>query len=303
MKAFSSTLSVLLFFIVIFSLSSVLSSKAIDSLDIVIRNSILDKVYHAYISIEYGVERILEEESSYGGVKINIQEGSTFNYVILNETIPTEDSNGFKIDMERFKDFTQSKLNETTLAIDLNFTELEKCLPLTISPYNISYTHPDRPAGGVKCLPNQQEEIQIIPTGSGIYINDYNIVIEVNSSIGEAGGSRNSARCRRDATLIWNITIIGTNTAYNEVDKIKPTENCIFNIKDLLDNKILDIRNDATSVLSVLVQPGYKVNSSIALNLTDIPGKTWIGLPPQAIKVKETLYQIEKNDTIYIYGE
>lgn len=303
MKGFVSTLTILLLFFAIFSLASTFSTKSTEYLDIPIRSLISDKVYNKFISIVYGVERILEEESSYGGLIIKIHENN-FSYVTLNETIPTQNNNTFKTDMERFRNFTETKFGETNLVVDLNFTEIENCLPLNILPYNISYTHPDRPTDGPKCLANQQEEIKVLPDKSWNYVNSYTMIFEVNSSIGEAGGSRNSMACKTNATLTWNITVIGNNTAYNEIAKINPSSSpCSFIMKDLADNKIIDIRNEANSTLNILLQPGFIANSSLTLNLTDIAGKITVGLSPQAIKVKETLYQIEKNDTVYISGD
>ena len=91
---------------------------------------------------------------------------------------------------------------------------------------------------------------------------------------------------------------------------IDSTRMCKFTADDL-DCKggsgFVKITHNPTSsvadrgVLQFDVQQNCNATSQISLNLTDIPGKLAIGLPPDIIQVKEVLYEIEKNDTIYIY--
>ncbi len=305
MKSLVSTLSILLIFLVVFSLSSVFSTKSSDFSDIIIKNSILDRIYNKFISIEYGIERILEEEFNFGGVNVTIDE-DTFNYVTFEEFLPRQDSSLFSNDLKGFENFITTKFNETNLVINLNLTLIEDCLPLTISPYGISYIHPLKsPKAG--CLNEEQtnQRLKIDTGNSWMYVNGYILEFVVNSSIDpDSAVFAPSADCT-GGNLTWSIRVTGNNTVYGPITRqIDLDGNCNFRISDASSpaKRIVETDNDPNSILNVIVQPGFSVNSSITLNLTDTPGKVGVGLPPQSIKVKETLYQIEKNDTIYIFG-
>lgn len=300
MKGFVSTLAVLLIFLVVFSLASIFSTKSSEFSTIPTRNLILDKVYNKFIAIEYGIQRILEEESGFGGINVTIIENK-FNLVKFEEVLPTNTTN-FKEDMNRFENFTESKLNETNLIVDLNLTSLKNCLPLTVIPYNATYSHPDRP----DCLQGQ-EELKIDPNPSLNFLNAYTTVFKlVNASL-TSDPSFGGPGCK-DGNLLWNVTVIGDNSTFGPVIKnVQPNKMCKLNVTATCNPTAFkaSIRegNIPDGTMVVEVQPGCTIISKITLNLTDINGKVRVGFPPQAIKVKETLYQIEKNDTIYIFGD
>ena len=222
-----------------------------------------------------------------------------FNLGSLTETLPSDVSD-FKTDMERFKTFVETKTNETNFAVDLNFSLIEDCLPLTVLPYDISYNHPDRS----KCLQGQQD-LRIVPSSNWSLVNGYSMVFVVNSSIESGSSVWSPSKDCSGGDLIWGITVIGTNGQYGpDLRKIKSDGKCIFRISDKSkpSNKILQVENDANNILNIIVQPNFKINSTLTLNLTKISGDIKVGLPSKTIKIKETLYLIEKNDTVNIYG-
>lgn len=299
MKGFVSTLSILLFFLVIFSLASIISIKGTEFSDIATRNLILDRTYNKFISIEYGIERILEEELNLANLSFSIVENK-FNLVAFNQTLPFF-AGDFREDIKRFENFSETKMSEINLIVDLDFDKLNECGQLTIIPYNISYGTLD---GSVCGFGTGQRDLKIDPRNSWTFVNSYKMIFKVNASLGEAGGSWKSAACKKDGTLLWNITVVGNDSTYGpQTGLIKPSANCNFNIENSVGSRILQASNEGNSVLTITINPGFSVSTSVTLNLTDTPGKVRIGLPPQSIKVKETLYQIEKNDTVYISGE
>ena len=298
MKGIFSSLIVLLIFITSLFLASAFSTKTSQYTEIVNSNNILDRVYNKFSAIEYGIKRILEEGSSFGGIKVAVKEGA-FNLVSLTEILPS-DVSSFKTDMGNFKTFVETKANETNFVIDLNFSLIEDCLPLTILPYDISYNHPDRS----KCLQGQQD-LRIIPGNNWSLVNGYSMVFVVNSSMDSGSSVWSPSKDCSNGDLIWNITVIGTNGQYGpDLRKIKSDGKCIFRVSDKSkpSNKILQVENDPNNVLNVIVQPNFKITSTLTLNLTKISGGIKVGLPSNAIKIKETLYNIEKNDTVNIYG-
>ena len=109
MKGIFSSLIVLLIFITSLFLAFVFSTKTSQYAEIVSSNNILDRVYNKFSAVEYGIKKILEEESGFGGIKVAVKEDA-FNLVSLTETLPSDVSD-FKTDMERFKTFVETKSN------------------------------------------------------------------------------------------------------------------------------------------------------------------------------------------------
>ena len=116
MKGFVSTLSILLFFLVIFSLASIVSIKGTEFSDIATRNVILDRTYNKFISIEHGIEKIIEEELNLANLSFSINENK-FNLVTFNQTLPFF-AGDFREDIRRLENFTETKLDETNFVID-----------------------------------------------------------------------------------------------------------------------------------------------------------------------------------------
>jgi len=307
MKGFVSTLAILLIFLVVFFLASNFSAKTSEFLDITIKNLILDKVYNTFASIEYGVQLILAEEANIGGVNVTIEENN-FNIVNFSEILPRRPTvSDFSKDLDRFEKFAETKLNETNLVVDLNFTDL-KCLPLVISPYNISYTHIP-----TDCMQAPaQTEVVIDPQNSWQYLNSYTTLFKPNGQVAAADITGWSGPGCNKGTLRLGIAVIGTDTTLGPYSTTTLYDKmCKFNIDNMacpggfgfihvIHNQ--NSKEEDRGVLSIEVHPNCNINSIVSLNLTDIPGKVKVSFPPQSIKVKETLYQIEKNDTVYIFG-
>jgi hypothetical protein len=296
MKGFVSSLIILLIFLTVLSLSAVFSTKFLDYRDVINRNSILDRVYYKFDSINYAVLRILYEELGIDKLEITIKE-DTLNYVTFKQIVPL-DLSEYKSDLDNFEKFAEQKMNETNLAVDLNLTGVKNIFPLLILPYGTTYGEIIRPFG--------QREIRIDPNGGLTYLNGYTMVFEVMD--GDFTDVSWHPSCKpKDKNIMWNITMKGKNGVYTEVRYIGTTEaQCKFTVKTVCpgNNGFIEVRNAEYQEggLTVRVQQQCSVLSSIALNFTDIPGKVRVVfVAPQSIKIKETLYQIEKNDTIYIY--
>jgi hypothetical protein len=251
--------------------------------------------------------RILEE-ITIGGINITIEEND-FNIITFEEVLPRRNASDFQEDLDKFERFARNYMNETNLAVDLNFTGL-KCLSFTISPYNITYTHlPD----GSECEKvSAQTEIVIDPQESWKYLNSYTLVFKPDGNIADASITGWGGPGCDKGNLGLNVTVIGNDTTYGpSVTSTRFDKMCRINI-DQIDCPdglgfihVIHNQNSKSAdngTLSIQVQPNCNVTSIISLNLTDIPGKVRVDLAPQSIKVRETLYQIEKNDTVYIYG-
>ena len=310
MKGIISTLAILLIFLVVFALSSTFSTKTSELFDTTIKNLVLDRVYNKFISIEYALERILSEEARIGGINVTIEENQ---FVIVNftEILPRIPSTSdFSKDLDKFEKFAETKLSETNLIVDLDFTDL-KCLPIVISPYNISYTH--LPATNCQQAP-AQTQVAVDPQASWQYVNSYTFVFKPDGDIAGASVTGWSGPgCDKPTGLGLDITIIGNDITYGpNSTKTDYAKFCRFNIDNIacpaglgfihvIHNQNSD--TDDKGVIDVQVHPNCNITSTISLNLTNIPSKTSVSLPSQTIKVKETLYQIERNDTIRIVGD
>jgi len=290
MKGIVSSLIIFLSFITIFSFVYMVSTKNLEMQDVATTNLILDKVYYKFNSIEFAVVRTLQEAFGYNGMNITLVEDG-FNLITLTENLP-QDMTTFNGEMDKLENFAESKANETNMVISLDFQTIKDWMPLYIFPYNISYIHPNGFG---------QRDLKVLPGNSWSYLNGYIMNLTVNSTLGSDGGSWNSAACKNNGDLTWNITVVGIGSTYNKTNVIKRSANCNFNINTPGGSRILQVSNEDNSILTITVNPGFNITSTITLNLTDIPGKVRLCLAPQSIKVKETLYEIEKNDTVCMY--
>ncbi len=290
MKGILSSLIVFLIFSAVLSMAYMLSTKNLESQENLARSIILDRVYYKFNSMEFAVVRVLQEVLGFKGLNITIMEDG-FNLVTLTETLPQNVAT-FGNEMNKLENFGENKANETNMVVGLDFQTIKDWMPLYILPYNISYLHPNGFG---------QRDLRITPGNSWSYVNSYTMVFVVNSTLGNDGGSWNSAACKKDADLVWNITVIGTGSTYKKTNNVKRSSNCNFNIENPSGGRILQVSNEDNSVLTVTINPGFEVTSTITINLTDTTGKIRVCLAPQSIKVKETLYQIDKNDTVCMY--
>ncbi len=306
MKGIVFTLSTIFLVSAILILSTIYTNLTPSFSSIYTSDSIQDKVYYKFKAIERAVIKMLPQASSSGGINITIEEDG-FNIITLSEVLPriTDDSE-FNEDLDNFEKFAESKFNETNLVVDLFFEDI-KCLPLAIQPYNISYTH--QPATDCESGPDQTEVI-IDPQDSWQYLNNYTFIFEPDGDISEATITGWTGPGCDEPNLGLNITIIGNDMTYGpnftttEFDRM-----CRFNINDIdCDAGLgfikvrhnLNSRDDEKGVINIEVHPNCNVTSTVTLNLTDISGKVDVNLPEQSIKIKDTVFNFEKNDTVII---
>lgn len=305
MRGMSSSIIAFLFFVSLISLGFVISEKNAEYADVVNLHIVSSRVFEKYASIENAILDILNKELSFGAFSVKVFEGTQFNIVKINVTLPSEAAN-FKNDLDNFETFAETKFNETNMVVELNTSEIQNCFPLSINPYNITFGTIEQ--GGQCGFGSGQRDFKVTPNGnSQQFLNSYEFKIVVNSSlnIGNAGFSPSSA-CN-GGTLNWTVTIIGSPQTFGpETRMIDSGGKCTFSINAAGGGgRILKINNkpgnnDPDKAMILTLQPGFKADSEITLNLTDIPGRITVGLPPQAIKVRETLFQVERNDTITI---
>lgn len=308
MKGVVSTLIIMLIFITSLLLAINFSSKTLELDDIVIRNIVLDKVYNTFISIEHAVQELMLFVVPNGGINITISEQNNYTTVTFNETLPRYvNSSKFNEDLENFERFAETKLNETNLAVDLTLDA--KCLSFVIEPYNITYTH--NPA--IDCLSvNAHTEVVVDPQYSWQYVNGYSLIFRPNGNLSSASITQWSGPGCNKAGIALNISFIGNDITVGPSSTTSQyTRMCRFNIDDIacqaglgyihvIHNQNSD--EDGNGVIDIEVHPNCNITSSVSLNLTGTLGKVRIETLFQKIKIKETLYNIEKNDTVRDIG-
>jgi hypothetical protein len=305
MKGLSSSIIAFLFFVSLISLGFVMSEKSAEYADVVNLHIVSSRIFEKYSSIENAILDILNKELSFGAFSVKVYEGSQFNIVKINVTLPSEAAD-FKDDLDNFETFAETKFNETNIVVELNTSEIQNCFPLSINPYNITFGTIEQ--GGQCGFGSGQRDFKVTPNGnSHQFVNSYEFRIVVNSSLNPGSADFSPASACNDGTLNWTVIIIGLPQTFGpETRMIDPSGKCTFRINAAGGGgRILNINNkpnndDPNKAFILTVQPGFEIDSEITLNLTDIPGRITVGLPPQAIKVRETLFQVERNNTITI---
>lgn len=307
MKGLTFTVTILLFALPLLIFPYVFNQSLFDSDKQVIKNTIIDRVYYKFKSIEDGIKSILSKEANVGGVNITIENQGNFTIVNLTEVLPRFPSNSdFSQDLDKFLNFTMSKFNETNLIINLNFTEL-KCLPIIILPYNISIIHIPTDCEHVTA----QTQVFIQPQNSWGYVNGYTFVFKPNGKLDTSSQKWIPAQCDNGGPVKLSVTINDTNKSFGPyLAATDYSQNCKFDVNfvncpDGPGSVTVEHKsNDPKGQFIISTDPTGNCNmtSTYSLNLTTISGKTTATLPAQIIKVKETLYETEKNDTIYIYN-
>lgn len=313
MKSLTTTLSVFLMFGVILSLSLMFSSKTSEFNDILNRKFVTDRIYYKFDSIETSLLKIVKDIHK---INVTIEEDDFIN-VTFQENLPkSEDENDdFESAADTFKSFVEG-LPEANFLTFVNSTRLKSNMTLIVRPYNISYDHlnlgedPNDPPDGLEFL-------KIRPQNPD-YVEQYNIVVKIGDKNLDAGDTECSGDSNCDCTppfssgdLIWNITTIDKDDEYfNDLISLNYDDRCEFIITISGIAKRLNFTNDRNERGSLIYRariqlgggtPDKSPDLSISLNLTDIPGRTKVTLPQRIINIKETLYQIERNDTAYIH--
>jgi len=304
-KGVVSSLIVLLSFVTILSLAIVFSNRSSETSDIVAKGVISDRIFYKYSALQEALLKILKGVAAdFGGINVSTQENG-FNIVTIDEVLPRVTSS-FKTEADKFERFAEQKMNETNLFVDLSVTNFI-CGALTINPYGMNYTHYPSDCS------NQPAQTRIVsdPGNSWNYLNSYELVFRPNGAIANANlVGWNGPGCDK-GNLKLNITIIGTDTTFGPVvTTTDPAKMCRYNADNLncpgglgfihvIHNQ--NSGDNDKGVLDVQVQTNCNVTTRVRINLTDIPGKLEVVFPDnQAIKVKETLYEIEKNSSIRI---
>jgi len=305
-KGIVSSLIILVSFLSILALAIIFSNRSSETSDLVSKSFIFDRVFYKFSAIENTLLQILNGgiANSFGGINITI-ETDGFNKVTFDEVLP-RDTSDFNTQATYFQNFAQTKMNETNMFIDLNLVDII-CGSITIQPYGINYTH----------YPNNcinapaQTEVIIDPGPSWGNITGYELTFMPNGNISTATISGwNGPGCGKGSlelneTVIGLDTSIGTNVNFADYAKM-----CRYNVDNIacpgglgyihvIQNQ--NSRDADKAVLDIQVQPNCNITTRIAINLTKTTSMPEVTFPNnQTIKIKETLYEIEKNSSITI---
>ncbi|MBI4009609.1 MAG: hypothetical protein HY361_00235 [Candidatus Aenigmarchaeota archaeon] len=309
MKGLVFTITLMFFAITLLTFTFLYKQSLSEFNGQIIKNSLIDRVYYKYQSIQNDLRRLLGGTVNVGGVNVTVEENNNLTVVNFTEVLPRRPgTSDFSKDLDNYEKFAEAKLNETNLLIDLNVIDL-KCLPFIIEPYNIRIIHiPDTDCTHASA----QTEVIINASSSWQYLKNYTFIFRPDGNIagaditGWSGGGCNKPGLGLNIIFIGKDTIRGPFSTTTSYDKI-----CKFNMDEIAcpgaSNKgyvhVVHNQNSQDAdkgIIDIQVHPNCNITSTVSLNLTDIPGTTSVSLPTQIIKIKETLYEIEKNDTIYI---
>jgi len=308
-KGIISSVVVLFAFLGTLLVVTIFVSNVQESRDLINSNAVGDRVFYKFVAIDYSVQRIIERGLSYSNTSFRISEGVGGNAVFINITLPSAGGN-FSRDMANFERFAETYLNQTNMVVDLNLTEMASCLPLTVWPYNITiktYNQSTSACG----FGSGQRNLTIVPGTPGNYITSLDINVRTNRTrINPASASWSPASDCTGGTLNWTIRVTGntSGSVYGPVtNMVKPDGRCVFTISEnVTGSLVLRISNrqlgtEPNSTLTVNVLPNFNnITFASTIYLADVPGKLRIGLSPQSLKVRETLFRIERNDTVVI---
>ena len=299
MKGLTFTVALMFFALSLLVFSSLYQLGLLEFNRLTNKNSLMDRIYYKYDSLENSLRNILNEELGFDKLNVSFSEGN-FNVVNFTEQLPLDPS-VYKTDIDRYKIFAETKLTEPNIFVSLNISEIRDNLPLTILPYNIDYLH----INGLG-----QRQVEVDPKTSWNSIKSYYVKITLleQGNLTEPGEWSGAGCTGNDFRL--DVTVIGNTSTFRDARNIDSARMCKLPVDDIdcpaglgfvKVTQNANSREEDRGVLQIDVQQNCNITAEISLNLTDMPGKLGVGLPAQSIKVKEMLYEIEKNDTIYIY--
>lgn len=309
MKGIISSLIVLIAFLSGLFVVIVFANSVQENYDIVNSNAVGDRIFYKFAAIENSVVRIMENDLNQSALNVRLVEGQ-FDLVTVNFSLPSNSTN-FTRDMRNLERFAESYLNESRLSVDLNLTNIGSCLPLTVWPYNISVFTFNGTASSCG-FGSGQRNVTISPgVGAGSNVNSIDFGVRMNATrINPLSASWSPAGDCTGGTLNWTIRVQGntSGSVYGPVTNfIHPDRQCVFAINEnvtgrlaiRISNRPLGTETNATAVAAV--QPNFvNVTFVATMNLTNVPGKLGVGLSPQSIRIRETLFQIERNDTVVV---
>jgi len=304
MKGIMSSIIVLFAFLSTLLVVMVFSSSIQESRDLVNLNAVGDRVFYNFASLEQSVKRIMENDMN-STFNYRIVESSGRNVVVINQSFPSSKGN-FSRDILNFERFAERTLNQSNLVLDLNFSSVLNCFPLTILPYNISYMTYNNTL--TTCgFGEGQRYVRVTPNGTGSnYISGYDMLIVANATRINSTSAFWAASGCSGGTLNWTVRVVGNmSTSYGPVTMmVDPAGGCQFAISESFTRKAVfhlnntPLSSDPGKTLLFGSRPGFNVTFVLSMNLTDVPGKLAVSLPPQSLKVRETLFKIERNDTV-----
>lgn len=309
MKGIISSLIVLIAFLSGLFVVIVFANSVQEGYDIVSSNAVGDRVFYKFAAIENSVVRIMENDLNRSTFGVRLHEGQ-FDTVVLNFSLPSNYTN-FTRDMSNLERFVESYLNETRLSVDLNASIIGSCMPMTIVPYNISVFTFNNTVSSCG-FASGQRNLTIAPgVGAGPSINSIDFSVRANSTrINPASATWSPAGDCTGGSLNWTVRVQGNTSAgvYGPTTNfIHPDRQCTFAIYENVTGRLLlrmsnrPLGTEPNATLVAALQPGFSnVTFVAALNLTNVPGKLGVSLSPQSIKIRETLFQVERNDTVVV---
>ena len=302
MKGIMASVIVLLAFLSALLVAIAFAEDIQQNYDVVSVNAVNDRIFYKFSAIENSIIEIIENDLE-NLVRLDVREDNN-SYVTINFTLPSRSDN-FVSDLLDYESFAEIELNETTLFIDLELDEVRNCFPLTVWPYNISYGTED---GLGSCgFGNDETTVRAVPNDDpSEVLGYYSIVSLIGSDLNVGSASWTPAIDCTGGTLNWTISVTNSTTNYGPISNmIDPAGSCVFTIDDVASTQILSIENkpggsDPDATLEFTLEPGFNASYSVTMELLERSGKTYIGLPPQSINLRETLFQIEKNGTVLI---
>lgn len=291
-------------FLVLISLLSLVymySSSSTKLRSLVAQDLISNRIYYNFQTINYATRRIIEEEL--GGVanplnklNVTIDEQPDYSYVTFTERLPQAVAN-LNEDLLRYEEFVETYLPEGNIEIDTSIAGLGGSMTLVIEPYNIVYTH------------NQfgQRQYYVIPENTEDSLgklNSYNLTIQLIEGWNITyEGNWGWGPLKSGDLRVTILTMDEAGSSYETTEYISRSMGSQFKINAIKGGFEGYVRArfnfDGPGVLTVEAHLTESIVST-ELNLTDVPGRTWVDLVDGKINVIETLYYIEKNDTVQL---
>jgi len=269
-----------------------------------VQDILANRIYYKFLTIRDSVIEIIEEEL--GDVTImmlldiTVDEQPDFSYVTFTERLP-QDVGDFNEDLVRYEKFVETYLNETNVDIDTGIGGLGGRMRVEIEPYDIVYDHLPPWGDGDK---RQYSVTPLDAEHSLDKLNSYNVTVQfvegwsIQPETAEWGP-------RKEGDLEVTIKTIsdGGTPSYETTEYISRDRKSQFKIDTIDETGMHEgwvrviISEDSPGLLLFEMHLSEAIVTT-ELKLTEIPGKTKVNFPDGQIKVIETKYIIEKNDTI-----
>ncbi|MBI4149735.1 hypothetical protein HY491_04775 [Candidatus Woesearchaeota archaeon] len=235
----------------------------------------LDRQYDLFTSIEGGLREIILVES---GMEFNASNATT---VMIGESIPSN-ADAFRAAMAGFEDFVEDNFAE----VQLNLIDVNDNLPFFISPYNVSFTHPDQYG---------QDRITITPTALnvksyGIFINSSKMEIESLTWGGSKSG--NVPMSVRAVDYLGN--------EFVEAHQVDLTKNVAITIAfaDEDDDLLVQVRPNELGTLRVENHEEESVFVAVTIGFPLMSEPVSVTLPPDTIRINYSSMGIEHRGTV-----